>query len=105
MHIDKKMIYPYLIAFGLNLTILTVLGVTSYLLIDTLESLLVKSTIAGCIITIIWTYVIYSKRTHTFERYMTTFAILFIMLLISLGVALSGKNIQQKNYPESFVPL
>lgn len=105
MRIDKKMMYPYLIAFGLSLFILTALGVTSYFLIDTLESLLVKSTIAGCIITIIWTYVIYSKRTHTFEGYMTTFAILFIMLVMSVGVALSGKKLQQKNYPESFVPL
>lgn len=105
MHIDKKMISPYLIAFGLNVSILIILGVASYFFIDTLESLLVKSTIAGCLITIIWTYVTYSKETSTLDSYVTTFAILFIMLVLAMGVSLSGKILQEKNYPESFVPL
>lgn len=100
------MIPPALIAFGLNTIILVILGTTSYFFTDTLKSLLVKSIATGCLTTIIWAYAIYPEKNNgllpwrvLLQRNMITFAILFIMLLISLGVALSGKMIQQKNIP------
>jgi uncharacterized membrane protein len=109
MNTNNKRIHPYLIALGLSIVTMLILGAASYFLTDTVASLFIKALVAGMVITFIWAGVIYPEKNkgvmEWIERNFVMVIFLFIMIILTLGVSLSGKALQQRHHPETFFPL